>query len=651
MARGSSQSQTTSSAGGASRPATVGPRGSAAAAAGMRRRRVGGGGGGGGAGGFSGGGGSNMLRFYTDDAPGLKMSPTVVLVMSLCFIGSRSPIVKSQRGFNLGLVASRISSCRSEVIKSEERNNLGVDAKGIPRFCAVQSKANSVMSHQNWFYKHQMPEMDRDQLWNHYTSPRMWFENRPMVPPTEDVVRARNSTGCFNVPASIYDHGSSSSISEIPSHRPANREISHGFLHTPSAGNSSQLPPNYAHAPPQHRPLSCQHTVRDTGGRTNPQMENVRASYKRKSPAVHMISDQWTDSRYYGDGSCSLSISFNSSQPKAYSHSEYRPWDPIGRVPSHMVGNPGNVGEGFQRNVRSRYSHDSMLASNPAGGHIASNLPQHFLPVANVSSQSNYPPPVHQSILSSGRTNGFVGFDGRCHSNAISARHSSTPFPMCHTSAQSVPAGQNVFGQSTSGYTAMSSYQPTGVAATSEDNRWSGADAPYRHARPLSISEHRNERDGRVRSSYWRYNSSSCEESANRFRHRQFEGIMMDRSTFYEPNVFDEHWDMRLDIDNMSYEELLALEERIGNVSTGLSENSISSCLVEAKYSKQMRAGDDEDGKCAICLEEYEQEGHLGRLNCSHDFHFSCIKNWLLMKNVCPICKAPALADVTCKEK
>lgn len=28
-----------------------------------------------------------MLRFYTDDAPGLKISPTVVLVMSLCFIG------------------------------------------------------------------------------------------------------------------------------------------------------------------------------------------------------------------------------------------------------------------------------------------------------------------------------------------------------------------------------------------------------------------------------------------------------------------------------------------------------------------------------------------------------------------------------------
>jgi protein transport protein SEC61 subunit beta len=37
-------------------------------------------------GGFS-GGGSNMLRFYTDEAPGLRLSPTMVLVMSVCFIG------------------------------------------------------------------------------------------------------------------------------------------------------------------------------------------------------------------------------------------------------------------------------------------------------------------------------------------------------------------------------------------------------------------------------------------------------------------------------------------------------------------------------------------------------------------------------------
>ncbi|KAL7604858.1 protein transport protein Sec61 subunit beta [Lactuca sativa] len=59
------------------------PRGSAAAAAAnLRRRRTGGATGSSAAGGTAG----NMLQFYTDDAPGLKISPNVVLVMSIGFI-------------------------------------------------------------------------------------------------------------------------------------------------------------------------------------------------------------------------------------------------------------------------------------------------------------------------------------------------------------------------------------------------------------------------------------------------------------------------------------------------------------------------------------------------------------------------------------
>ncbi|XP_051143862.1 protein transport protein Sec61 subunit beta [Andrographis paniculata] len=52
----------------------------AAAAANLRRRRTAGGGG------AAGGAGGTMLQFYTDDAPGLKISPNVVLVMSIGFI-------------------------------------------------------------------------------------------------------------------------------------------------------------------------------------------------------------------------------------------------------------------------------------------------------------------------------------------------------------------------------------------------------------------------------------------------------------------------------------------------------------------------------------------------------------------------------------
>ncbi|RZC29809.1 Protein transport protein Sec61 subunit beta [Glycine soja] len=58
---------------------TAPPRGSAAATASMRRRRTTGGA-------ASGGAAGTMLQFYTDDAPGLKISPNVVLVMSIGFI-------------------------------------------------------------------------------------------------------------------------------------------------------------------------------------------------------------------------------------------------------------------------------------------------------------------------------------------------------------------------------------------------------------------------------------------------------------------------------------------------------------------------------------------------------------------------------------
>ncbi|KAF5727442.1 hypothetical protein HS088_TW22G01135 [Tripterygium wilfordii] len=88
MARGSSQSQSQSSTSStSSRPGLMAPRGSSAATAGMRRRRIAGGNSSSGSGAVGGSGPSNMLRFYTDDAPGLKISPTVVLVMSVCFIG------------------------------------------------------------------------------------------------------------------------------------------------------------------------------------------------------------------------------------------------------------------------------------------------------------------------------------------------------------------------------------------------------------------------------------------------------------------------------------------------------------------------------------------------------------------------------------
>lgn len=119
----------------------------------------------------------------------------------------------------------------------------------------------------------------------------------------------------------------------------------------------------------------------------------------------------------------------------------------------------------------------------------------------------------------------------------------------------------------------------------------------------------------------------------------RFEDVMiLDQSVLYGmADIHDRHRDMRLDIDNMSYEELLALEERIGNVNTGLTEENISSCLKQKSY---LTEADVEP--CCICQEEYKNGDDLGGLKCGHDFHTSCIKQWLLQKNLCPVCKSAA---------
>ncbi|XP_027346493.1 probable E3 ubiquitin-protein ligase HIP1 [Abrus precatorius] len=47
---------------------------------------------------------------------------------------------------------------------------------------------------------------------------------------------------------------------------------------------------------------------------------------------------------------------------------------------------------------------------------------------------------------------------------------------------------------------------------------------------------------------------------------------------------------------------------------------------------------------CCICQEEFVDGEQVGRLDCVHRFHVECIKEWLMHKNVCPICKRTALA-------
>nr|GEX48897.1 hypothetical protein [Tanacetum cinerariifolium] len=144
-------------------------------------------------------------------------------------------------------------------------------------------------------------------------------------------------------------------------------------------------------------------------------------------------------------------------------------------------------------------------------------------------------------------------------------------------------------------------------------------------------------------------------------RHRGFphlrvlpeDGVaILDISGFHEVrHSVDHHRDMRLDIDHMSYEELLALGEQIGSAGSGLSDDFILQHLKTRVFatSKSSESQDascvDQELNCVICQTNYDNEEQIGVLDCGHEYHVECVKKWLTVKNTCPVCKSTGLAD------
>ncbi|CAG7877526.1 unnamed protein product [Brassica rapa] len=119
---------------------------------------------------------------------------------------------------------------------------------------------------------------------------------------------------------------------------------------------------------------------------------------------------------------------------------------------------------------------------------------------------------------------------------------------------------------------------------------------------------------------------------------------------FYDAvDYVDHHQDMRLDIEDMSYEELLALSDHIGTVKTGLSEEDVEA-LLKRRTSLSTRINledatstDLETDSCTICQENYKNQDKIATLDCRHEYHAECLKKWLVIKNICPVCKSEAL--------
>ncbi|TKY56122.1 E3 ubiquitin ligase BIG BROTHER-related [Spatholobus suberectus] len=91
-----------------------------------------------------------------------------------------------------------------------------------------------------------------------------------------------------------------------------------------------------------------------------------------------------------------------------------------------------------------------------------------------------------------------------------------------------------------------------------------------------------------------------------------------------------------IDVDELTYEELIELGDFIGQEKRGLSANEICSCL----HSHTFHFAENKSGidRCVICQVEYEEGEALVAIQCEHPYHTDCISKWLQIKKVCPIC-------------
>ncbi|PJF18804.1 Histone acetyltransferase [Paramicrosporidium saccamoebae] len=84
---------------------------------------------------------------------------------------------------------------------------------------------------------------------------------------------------------------------------------------------------------------------------------------------------------------------------------------------------------------------------------------------------------------------------------------------------------------------------------------------------------------------------------------------------------------------DMSYEELLELQENLGEVKQrGMDDTSISR-LPGVKYTVGMEVG------CVVCMTDFAQDECLVRLPCMHHFHQDCAGGWLRVRASCPVCR------------
>ncbi|KAJ4781271.1 RING/U-box superfamily protein [Rhynchospora pubera] len=85
---------------------------------------------------------------------------------------------------------------------------------------------------------------------------------------------------------------------------------------------------------------------------------------------------------------------------------------------------------------------------------------------------------------------------------------------------------------------------------------------------------------------------------------------------------------------------------KLGSVGTMAEEKGFSSSVKklvddevinEVKVEDSYSSSEDEED-CPICLEDYTKENPKVFLQCNHDYHLSCVLEWMERSEACPVC-------------
>lgn len=522
------------------------------------------------------------------------------------------------------------------------------------------------MGHRHLFSPSYIIETDNDQSWNLTEHPYMHTARTMTSESTSSIIYPDN----MSIDGAQFSHCNHPQITTTySSSLPQTLQIPN-YQQNPV---TSDLSMHTSYTPHEDYRTQASSSSNYNGNPFNEDLfdiRNTRGHYKRKSPGV---PDGTTNNGSSADVTMITEQPWQETPPSI--NFLHAPWDYNNNTTTPDLRSSNNnglsIGES-SRNVRSRGTFD-LESSNSSRSHLTSNLARDYFTTSRPMDVSpsvdlnglnrNWNPPAHENNSLNCEMNPFLDASSnnpnssleighhqqqQQQNNNLVTRNNHALQNFQNTSSSSIQSVRGIrsnFSQRPGSTFRVSSsnlrlgHTDEGLQLATNNNYSSrNQRLPSSSSSTLGWHSSNNDRSGRARLSSERYRAFS---GVNFHDRAQPEGlVIVDRSAFYgSRNPFDQHRDMRLDIDDMSYEELLALGERIGSVATGLPDHLISKCVQESIYCSSDQIQDE--CTCVICLEEYANMDDIGMLKaCGHDFHVGCIRKWLSMKNVCPICKA-----------